>query len=104
VKRHGQCHDTWSRADPPGRPHRTAGGDLAAVDEAGPAQWTQDSLTEAAQAEGIEVARSQVRSILMAEKVRWRHTRSWATSDDPDFAKKGRRSSTSTPTRRRGPR
>jgi hypothetical protein len=32
-----------------------------------------NSLTEAAQADGIGVTRSQVRSILMAEKVRWRH-------------------------------
>jgi len=93
-----------ARSDPPGRPARTAGGDLRAADEKAPAQWTLNSLTEVAQVKGIEVHRSQVRSILMAEKVRWRHTRSWATSDDADFASKGRRSSSSTPTRRRGPR
>jgi transposase len=93
-----------ARSDPPGRPQRTAGGDLRAADEQAPAQWTLDSLVAAARAEGIEVARSQVRRILMAEKVRWRHTRSWATSTDPEFAKKGRRSSSSTPTRRRAPR
>jgi hypothetical protein len=58
-----------------------------------------DALTEAAQADGI-----QVRRILMTEKVRWRNTRSWATSDAPEFASKGLRSSSSTPTRRRGPR
>jgi transposase len=93
-----------ARSDPPGRPQRTDGGDLRAADEHAPAQWTLDSLVEAAQAEGIEVHRSQVRRILMAEKVRWRHTRSWAESTDPDFAPKERRSSSSTPTRRRGPR
>jgi transposase len=45
--------------------------------------WTLDTLTEAAQAEGIRVGRSQVRRILLAERVRWRRTRSWATSSDP---------------------
>jgi transposase len=93
-----------ARSIPPGHPERTPGGDLAAADETGPPQWTLNSLTEAAQADGIQVRRSQLRRILMAEKVRWRHTRSWATSDDPDFAPKGPRSSGSTPTRRRGPR
>jgi transposase len=93
-----------ARSVPPGRPARTAGGDLAAADEAGPPQWTLDSLAEAAQAEGIEVHRSQVRRILRAERVRWRHTRSWAASDDPEFAPKGLRSSGSTPARRRAPR
>jgi transposase len=93
-----------ARSIPPGRPERTPGGDLAAADETGPPQWTLNSLTEAAQADGIQVRRSQLRRILMAEKVRWRHTRSWATSDDPDFAPKGPRSSSSTPTRQRVPR
>jgi transposase len=93
-----------ARSDPPGRPQRNDGGGLRAADEHAPAQWTLDSLVEAAQAEGIEVHRSQVRRILMAERVRWRHTRSWAQSTDPDFAPKERRSSSSTPTRRRGPR
>jgi len=93
-----------ARSDPPGQAQRSTGGDLHTADEAGPPQWTLDSLTEAAQAEGIQVHRSQVRRILMAEKVRWRHTRSWAVSSDPEFASKGRRSSGSTPTRRRPPR
>lgn len=93
-----------ARSDPPGRPQRSAGGDLHTADEHGPAQWTLDSLVEAAQAEGIQVQRSQVRRILMAEKVRWRHTHSWAHSSDPEFAPKGLRSSSATPTRRRAPR
>jgi transposase len=93
-----------ARSQPPGRPARTAGGDLHAADEQAPAQWTLDRLVEAGQAEGIQVRRSQVRRILLAEKVRWRHTRSWASSDDADFAPKGRRSSRSTPTHQRGPR
>jgi transposase len=93
-----------ARSDPPGRPVRDDAGQLAAADEHGPPRWTLNSLTEAAQAEGVDVHRSQVRRILLAEKVRWRHTRSWAHSEDPDFAPKGRRSSSSTPTRRSGPR
>jgi transposase len=93
-----------ARADPPGRPARTAGGDLVAADETGPARWTLDTLTQAARAAGIAVHRSQVRAILTGEGVRWRHPRSWAVRTDADFAEKGRRSSGSPPTRRRGPR
>jgi hypothetical protein len=52
---------------------------------------------------GIQVARSQVRRIFRQEGVRWRHTRLWASSKDPDFVPKGRRSSASTPTHRREP-
>lgn len=91
-----------AHGDPPGRPAAHTTGETAA--EAGPPEWTLDTLTAAAQAQGIEVHRSQVRRILLAEKVRWRHPRSWATSRDPDFAPKGPRSSRSTPTRRRAPR
>src|ERR671938_827708 len=50
-----------ARAVPPGRPARAPGGELVAVDATGPAQWTLDTLTAAARAEGIRVARSQVR-------------------------------------------
>ena len=93
-----------ARSTPPGRPARTVGGDLVAADDTGPAQWTLNSLTAAAHAEGIEVQRSQVRRILRAENVRWRRTRSWAASADAEFASQGRRSSGSIPGRRRGPR
>jgi transposase len=93
-----------ARSRPPGRPARTAGGDLHAAAAQAPAQWTLDTLVQAAQTEGIRVQRSQVRRILLAEKVRWRRTRSWAASDDPDFAPRGRRSSSSPPTRRHRPR
>ena len=89
-----------ARSDPPGRPVRDDAGGLAAADEAGPPRWTLDTLTEAARAEGIEVHRSQVRRILLAEKVRWRHTHSWAHSHDPEFAPKRRPSWSSTPARR----
>ena len=77
--------------DPPGRlvPH---GDRLDAVDEALPACWTRDTLTEAAVRAGIAIARSQLRRILRAEQVRWRRPRAWASSTDPDFAPKGPRS------------
>ena len=74
-------------------------GDLQAADEEGPPTWTLDAPADAARAEGIEVHRSQVRRILLAEGVRRRRTRSWATGKDPDVAGKGRGSSRSTPIR-----
>lgn len=83
---------------PPGRLRWEPVGELWAFDEAGPPEWTLDSLTVAARAEGIEVGRSQVRRILLAEGVRWRRTRSWTRSKDPDFVPKGHGSSASTPT------
>ena len=88
-------------SDPPGRLLRQPDGTLAAVDDQQAAQWTLDALASAAQAEGIAVSRSQVRRILQAEGVRWRTVRSWSRSGDPQFAPKGRRSSRSTPPRRR---
>jgi transposase len=88
-------------SEPPGRLQQGGEGLLAPDQPEAPAHWTLDTLTEAAQAEGIRVGRSQVRRILMSERVRWRRTRSWATSTDPDFVPKGPRSSPATPTRRR---
>ena len=92
-----------ARSVPPGRLARDAAGELSAGDERGPAQWTLDTLAQAARAAGIAVGRSQVRRILLAEKVRWRRTRSWAASTDPEFAPKGPRSWNSTPPRRPAP-
>ncbi len=90
-----------ARSQPPGRLHQGGEGLLAPAQPEAPAHWTLDALAAAAQAEGIRVARSQVRRILRAERVRWRPTRSWTQSTDPDFAPKGPRSSPSTPPRRR---
>jgi transposase len=94
-----------ARSNPPGRlrrqPDGTLGLDRPEQDDQ-PAQWTLDALAAAAQAEGIHVGRSQVRRILQAEGVRWRTVRSWSRSGDPDFAPKGRRSSSSIPRRRPG--
>jgi transposase len=90
-----------ARSQPPGRLQQGGEGLLAPAQPEAPAHWTLDALAQAAQAERIRVGRSQVRRILLAERVRWRRTRSWATSTDPDFAPKGRRSSPSTPPRLR---
>src|SRR5215218_48030 len=89
---------------PPGRAVRDDTGELAAADPAGPAVWTLDALTAAARAAGIDIARSQVRRIMLAEGVRWRRPRSWAASPDPEFGPKERGSWTTTPTHRRRPR
>ena len=86
---------------PPGRLERRAD-ELVARDEQGSAQWTLDALTAAAHTAGIRVQRSQIRRIYLREGVRWRHTHSWGSSDDPDFFPKERRSSPTTPSRPRG--
>jgi len=89
------------KTTPPGRPVAGPWLDgLAAAGEDQAAVWTLDTLTSAARAAGIDVHRSQVRRILLAEGVRWRRPRSWTTSKDPEFAAKERRSWTSTRTRR----
>jgi transposase len=93
-----------ARSAPPGRLLRGGAGELSAEREDGPAQWTLDTLAQVARDAGIQVGRSQVRRILLAEKVRWRRTHSWATSTDPEFAPKGPASWSSTPPRRRAPR
>jgi transposase len=88
-------------SEPPGRLQQGGEGLLAPDHPEAPAHWTLDALAQAAQAEGIRVGRSQVRRILTSERVRWRRTRSWATSTDPEFVPKEPRSSPATPTRRR---
>ena len=89
---------------PPGWLVRDGAGELVAADAAGAAVRTLDALTAAARAAGIDIARSQVRRILLADGVCWRRPRSWATSPDPEFVPKERGSWTTTPTRRRTPR
>ena len=89
------------RTTPPGRlvwdGHR-----LVAPQPDAPAHWSLDALAAAAHERGIRVGRSQVRRILKAEGVRWRPSRSWAESTDPEFGPKGLRSSPSTLSRRPG--
>ena len=91
------CHPQTVRE----RLHQGGEGLLPPAQPEAPAHWTLDALAAAAQAEGIRVGRSQIRRILLAEGTRWRRTRSWTTSPDPEFAPKGRRSSPATPPRRR---
>src|SRR5260370_611269 len=59
-------------------------------------------LDRAGPARAAELGRA--RRILRAEKVRWRRTRSWAASTDPEFAPKGPQSWSAIPPRRRAPR
>src|SRR3954463_7538771 len=54
-----------ARSTPPGRGVRTDAGELSAAEPAGPAVWTLDALTAAARAAGIDIARSQLRRILL---------------------------------------
>jgi transposase len=84
---------------PPGRLEVQPSNEMWAADESGPSEWTLDTLASAAHDMGIEVSRSQVRRILLAEGVRWRRTRSWTRSKDRDFEGKGHGSSSSTPAR-----
>jgi transposase len=92
-------------ADPPGRPVRDATcGQLRAPVPGGPGEWTLDTLTQAARDLGVGIGRSQVRRILLAGGVRWRRTRSWASSTDPEFGPKGRPSWGFMPPRRTIPR
>lgn len=89
---------------PPGKLVTGPDGVMRAEDETKAAYWTLDTLAEAAHEMGIEIGRSQVRRIFVDESVRWRRTRPWAESSDPEFVPKGRGSSNSTPTRQKAPR
>ncbi len=80
--------------------HQPDGALKTAAPEAA-ARWNLDALAAAAQERRIQIGRSQVRRILRKEGVRWRGIHTWAESDDPDFAPKGRPSSRSPPRRRR---
>ncbi len=75
---------------------------MVARDEQGSAQWSLNALAQAAKEAGISVKRSQIRRILLRERVRWRQTHSWGTPRDKDFVPKGPRSSPTTPRQQRG--
>ena len=75
---------------------------MVARDEEAEAQWSLNALAQAAKEAGIAVKRSQIRTILVREGVRWRHTHSWGTARDKDFVSKERRSSPTTPSHRQG--
>jgi len=91
-----------ARRTPPGRRMPQREGLPVAEDEEADAHWTLDALVVAAAARGVTVGRRQVRRISRAEGKRWRRTRSWAASRDPDFGPTGRRSSPATPPQRAG--
>jgi transposase len=90
---------------PPGRLITYPDGTLAPAGshEGDASEWSLDALAAAAQAQGIQIGRSQVRRILRKEGVRWRRTHSWGQTTPKgakDFAPKGRRSSPATPIHR----
>ena len=89
------------RQAPPGRLATQRDGTMVARDEQGSAQWSLNALAHAAKEAGIRVKRSQIRTILLREGVRWRQTHSWGTPRDKDFVPKGPRSSATTPSHRR---
>jgi transposase len=60
---------------PPGKPTDELTGELAAPDPEAAPEWTLDTLTAAARASGLQVARSHVRRIFRTEGLRWRRTR-----------------------------
>jgi transposase len=88
------------RQAPPGQLVTQEDGTMVARDEQGSAQWSLNALAQAAKAAGIRVKRSQIRTILLREGVRWRETHSWGTPRDKDFVPKEPRSSATTPSRR----
>jgi transposase len=87
---------------PPGRLVTQRDGTMVARDEQGSAQWSLSALAQAAKDAGIRVKRSQIRTILLREGVRWRETHSWGTPRDKEFVPKEQRSSPITPNRPRG--
>jgi transposase len=81
---------------PPGRLVTQEDGRMVARDEEKEAHWSLSALARAAKEAGIPINRSQIRTILRREGVRWRGTHSWAEPRDQDFAPKDRRSSATT--------
>ncbi len=92
---------------PPGRLVTYSAGTVAPAgsargEDGDTAEWSLDALAAAAQAQGIQIGRSQVRRILRTEGVRWRRTHTWGSSTATgaqDFAPQERPSSLATPTR-----
>src|SRR5215470_8448331 len=86
---------------PPGRLVTQRDGSMVARDEEAEAQWSLNALAQAAKEAGIAVKRSQIRTILLREGVRWRHPHRWGTAHDKDFVPKELPSSAITPRQRR---
>jgi transposase len=93
---------------PPGRLVTSSDGTVAPAgsargEDGDTAEWSLDALAAAAQAQGIQIGRSQVRRILRTEGVRGRRTPpTWGSSTAKgaqDFVPKERPSSLAPPTR-----
>ncbi len=66
------------------------------------ASWTLDRLVNYLGERGIGMRRSRVGEVLLAEGLKWRQEETWfGARVDPDFARKGGQSSSSTPRHRR---
>lgn len=89
-----------AKGPPPGALVRQTEGAFVTADAEAESHWTLDALLEAAHNRGIGIGRSQIRRILLWEKVRWRSPHRWGARTDPDFVPKGPRSSRSPPRRR----
>src|SRR5690242_9456660 len=61
-----------AKGRPPGAIVRESDGTLATVDADAPTHWILDALVNAAHERGIQIERSQVRRILLRERVCWR--------------------------------
>jgi transposase len=60
------------------------------------ASWTLDRLVAHLSSHGIAMRRSRISAIVIREGLKWRHEETWfGERVDPDFAKKGGRSSSS---------
>ncbi|MEV0264693.1 helix-turn-helix domain-containing protein [Streptomyces sp. NPDC050617] len=76
---------------PPGSGRLGEQADRSPAEGADPPEWTLDALVAEARRLGIEVGRSQVRRILLAEGVDWHRTRSrTASADDRTDTRKSR--------------
>src|SRR6266852_4971173 len=63
-----------AKGPPLGAIVRQSEGTLVTANTEAESHWTLDALVEAAHARGIQIERSQIRRILLGEKVRWRST------------------------------
>jgi transposase len=63
-----------AKGPPPGAIVRQSAGTLVTGVPEAESQWTLDALVQAAPEQGLRIERSQIRRILLREKVRWRST------------------------------
>src|SRR5258708_20568238 len=85
------------RQAPPGRLVTQDDGTMVARDEQGSAQRSLNALAQAAKEAGLSVQPSQIRPILLRERVRSRQNHNWGTPRAKNFVPKRRPSSPPTP-------